>query len=178
LPKQLSEEGEGKYEWYKRERYQDSEDMMTKYTTIMSAYGRNCQPPINFKFGGTVANTLDAHRIIQNVQENKGEGAARKVVDSLYQQYFEQEKHPAAPETLTTALTHAGIPEAEAKALVDDESEGLQDVKMLIRDQAQNGIDAVPHVVFEGKRRDITLTGAKEIDQYIKTMEKVVKESS
>jgi predicted DsbA family dithiol-disulfide isomerase len=51
---EASKEGEGKYEWYKREKYQDSEDLMKKYIVVMSAYGRACDPPIKFKFGGTV----------------------------------------------------------------------------------------------------------------------------
>ncbi len=48
---------------------------------------------------------------------------------------------------------------------------------MLIREQAGNGIDSVPYVVIEGKRRDITLVGAKEVDEYVKEFEKVAKES-
>ena len=36
---------------------------------------------------------------------------------------------------------------------------------------------AVPYVVLEGKRRDFTLEGAKEVDEYLKEFEKVVKES-
>ena len=48
---------------------------------------------------------------------------------------------------------------------------------MLIREQASNGVDSVPYVVLEGKRRDITLAGAKEVDEYVKELEKVAKES-
>lgn len=181
MPYQLypeaSKEGEGKYEWYKRERYQDSEDLMKKYVTVMSAYGRACNPPIQFKFGGQVANTLDAHRVIQHFQEEKGEQVVRKIIDSLYAQYFEQERHPSSTETLVKACTDAGIAEEEAKAFVEDQYEGLQEVNMLVMQQAQNGIDAVPNVVFEGKRRDFTLTGAKEVEEYIKVMDNVVKES-
>ena len=64
----------------------------------------------------------------------------------------------------------------EAKAFIEDESEGLMDVKMLIREQAGNGIDSVPHVAIEGKRRDFTLEGAKEVEEYVKAMENVAKE--
>lgn len=95
---------------------------------------------------------------------------------ALYSQYFENEKHPSSLETLLTATTAADIPEADAKAFIEDEYEGLQDVKMLIREQAGNGVDAVPHVVIEGKRRDITLTGAKEVEEYLKALERVMKE--
>ena len=60
---------------------------------------------------------------------------------------------------------------------IGDEREGLQDVKMLIREQAQNGVDAVPNITFEGRRRDLTLVGAKEVDEYVKTLEQILKES-
>lgn len=36
---------------------------------------------------------------------------------------------------------------------------------------------AVPYIVIEGKRRDFTLQGAKEVDEYLKEFEKVVKEA-
>lgn len=61
---------------------------------------------------------------------------------------------------------------------MQDESEGLMEVKMLIREQAGNGVDAVPYIVVEGRRRDLTLEGAREVDEYVKTLEKVIKESS
>lgn len=95
----------------------------------------------------------------------------------MYSQYFENEKHPSSAETLLKATADAGISEAEARAFIEDEYEGLQDVKMLIREQAGNGVDAVPYVVIEGKRRDFTLQGAKEVEEYVKTLEQVIKES-
>jgi len=95
----------------------------------------------------------------------------------LYSQYFENERHPSSPETLLKATTDAGISESEAKPFIGDEYDGLMDVKMLVREQAGNGIDAVPYIVVEGRRRDFTLQGAKEIDEYVKTLEQVIKES-
>lgn len=96
---------------------------------------------------------------------------------ALYSQYFENEKHPSAPETLLKAATDAGIPENEAKKFVEDEDEGLADVRMAIREQQSNGVDAVPYVVIEGKRRDFTLQGAKEVEEYIKMFNQVIKEA-
>lgn len=97
---------------------------------------------------------------------------------ALYVQYFENEKHPSADETLLQATTEAGIPDSEAKAVVEDKNEGLIDVKMLIREQAGNGVDSVPTITFEGRKRDITVVGAKEVEEYLKTMEQIVKESA
>ena len=179
LPYQLnpdaSKEGEDKYEWYKKSKYGDSEDKMKMYVTLMTAYG--VIAGINYKFGGTVANTMNAHRVIQHFQEEKGPEVADKIINSLYSQYFENEKHPSAEATLLKATTDAGIPESEAKPFIEDESEGMLDTKMLVREQAGNGVDSVPYVVFEGKRRDITLIGAKEVEEYEKALEQIVKES-
>ncbi|KAG9523829.1 thioredoxin-like protein, partial [Aureobasidium melanogenum] len=179
LPYQLypnaPQEGEDKYAWYRDARFNADEEHMRKYVVLMTAYGK--AEGIAYKFGGRVGNTLQAHRVIQLVQENKGSDAAEKVVDSLYRQYFEEEQHPSSKETLLEALKEAGLGETEAKKMVEDEDEGLMDVKMLIREQAGNGVDAVPYVVFEGKRRDFTLEGCKEVDEYVKVLQQVAKES-
>lgn len=179
MPYQLypeaSKEGEDKYEWYKKSKYGNSEDKMKMYTTLMTAYGVSAG--INYKFGGTVANTLNAHRIIQHFQESSGPEAANKIVNSLYRQYFEEEKHPSTDATLLEACKEAGVDEKEAKEVVGDESEGLMEVKSLIREQAGNGIDSVPFIIFEGRRRDITLQGAQEVEDYVKALNQIVKES-
>jgi hypothetical protein len=59
----------------------------------------------------------------------------------------------------------------KTKAFIEDEHEELPEVKMLIREQAANGVDAAPHIVIEGRKRDITLTRAKEVDQYVRALE-------
>jgi len=164
-----------KHTWYRRSRYGDSEEKMTLYTTLMSAYG--VAEGIDFKFGGTMSNTLPAHRVIGYFQEEEGCETAERIVDGLYRLYFEEERDPSSKETLLEALAAAGIDEVEAKRVVEDEDEGLMDVKMLIQEQTGNGIDAVPYVVVEGKRRDFTLVGAKEVSEYVKTLEQCIKES-
>ncbi|KAF4555712.1 Hypothetical protein D9617_2g056750 [Elsinoe fawcettii] len=172
---EASREGEDKYEWYRKSRYGDTEEKMKMYTTLMSAYG--IAEGIDFKFGGTMANTIQAHRVIQHFQEKQGPETADKIVNALYRRFFEEEKHPASKETLLAAAVEAGVSEAEAKAFIDDEDEELPDTKMLIREQAGNGIDSVPYIVVEGKRRDFTIIGAKEVDEYVKTLNQCLKES-
>ena len=172
---EASKEGEDRYEWYKKSRYGHSADKMKMYTTLMTAYGVSAG--IDFKFGGTVANTMDAHRVIQHFQEEKGPETADKIINSLYSQFFENEQHPSTDDTLLKAITDAGVPESEAKPFIEDKSDGLMDTKMLIREQAGNGVDSVPYIVIEGKRRDITLVGAKEVEEYEKALAQIAKES-
>ncbi|KAJ9501062.1 hypothetical protein H2202_003620 [Exophiala xenobiotica] len=177
---EASKEGEDKYDWYKKSRYGDTDDKLKMYTTLMTAYGESAG--IKFKFGGTMANTLDAHRVIQHFQEEKGAETADKIINSylcqaLYSQFFENERNPSSQETLLKATSDAGISEDEAKAVIEDQNEGLMDVKALIREQASNGVDSVPTIIFEGKRRDFTLIGAKDVEEYEKVLHQVAKES-
>lgn len=180
MPYQLfpeaSQEGEDKFAWYKKSKYGDSDEKMNMYVRLMSSYGAG--EGIHYKFGGTVANTMHAHRLIQHFQEEKGTDVADKIVNSLYRQYFEEEQHPSADATLLRAAIDAGIDESEARTFIEDRDEGLMEVKMLVREQASNQIDAVPYIVIEGKRRDIQLEGAKEVNEYLNALNKVIKESS
>ena len=99
-------------------------------------------------------------------------------MQALYNQYFTLEAHPSAPTTLLRAALEAGVEQAAAEAFVGDEYEALPETKMLIREQASNGVDSVPYVVFEGKKRDFTVEGAKEVEDYVKQMEAVAKEAA
>lgn len=46
---------------------------------LMTAYGRNCG--IEFKYGGLVANTIDAHRVIRHFQEKGGPECADAIIN-------------------------------------------------------------------------------------------------
>ena len=129
------------YPRYKTTKYSNSEEQMKKYTTLMSAYGVGVG--IDFKFHGMVANTLSAHRLIQHFQEEMGPETADKIVNSLYKQYFEEEAHPAAPTTLLRAALDGGVERSTAEAFVGDDYEALPETKLLIREQASNGIEYV-----------------------------------
>lgn len=52
------------------------------------------------------------------------------------------------------------------------------DVKMLIQEQKGNGVDTVPYLVIEGRKRDVTIQGAKEVDDYVKALQRVIKENA
>jgi predicted DsbA family dithiol-disulfide isomerase len=173
----FSASGEDKYEWYKREKYNNSEERMQMYIDYMTALGKDDNIAFDLN-GGTIANTLHAHRILQYLQNNKSPGHALTALDSLYTQYFAQRAHPSAPETLRKACVAAGLTEAESKSLVENDSEELIETKMAIREQVGNAVDSVPYVVFEGRRRDFTLIGAKSMAEYTKTMMQVEKEAS
>lgn len=83
MPYQLypkfSQEGEDKFEWHMKEKYNGSKEKMVYYTTTMRSHG--AQVGVKFKFSGTIANTFEAHRTIQYFQEEKGPEVADKIVN-------------------------------------------------------------------------------------------------
>lgn len=169
-------EGADKYAWYRDTKYDGSEERMQAYTQLMASYG--AEAGINFSFGGTMANTLEAHAVVQRVQEEKGPEVAGWVVDALYRAYFEEEKHPTSVETLVAACEGAGIEKGEAERLVGEAREdGLRETKSMMLEQKMDGVDSVPTIRIEGRRRDITLVGAKSVDEYVKALVTVAKES-
>ncbi|PKS07789.1 hypothetical protein jhhlp_006397 [Lomentospora prolificans] len=131
---------------------------------------------INFRYGGVMANTLPAHRVLQQVQKQKGPEKAWDVLGQLYRRYFEEEQSPSAPETLEAACLGAGLEEGYVKDLVGGD-EGTEEVKKMFVEQRFEGISAVPHIVLEGKRRDLKLVGAREVDEYVKALQTIIKES-
>lgn len=164
-----------KQEWYLHNKHNDNPDAQKIFQAHMASLAEPLGVAINFN--GEMANTLHAHRVIQIVQEENGAEAANRLVDALYRKYFTEAKHPSASETLVEACVEAGVGEEEAKKLVEDQERGERDVKQQMRMIAMD-VDAVPVVMFEGKRRDITLTGAKEVADYVKALETVTKEST
>ncbi|OAQ74836.1 dsba oxidoreductase protein [Purpureocillium lilacinum] len=182
--------------WSLREKHMGNEDAQRAYQAHMRALAEPLGlPPL--RFDGPTGNTLQAHRLIQLVQggsddsddddadaagavaEYGGPDAAARLVEGLYRRYFAEGAHPASEETLLAVLVKdVGLSEDLARRLVAGEQreEGLAEVKMRAREVARD-VDAVPTVVIEGRRRDLTLTGAKEVADYVKALQTIIKES-
>lgn len=164
-----------KDEWYLHNKHMDNSDGQAAYkahmTSLFQPFG------IQLNFNGQMGNTLNTHRVIQYFQDKKGPDVANKLVDALYKRYFTEARHPSKDDTLVESCLEAGISEKEAKEVVEDKSKGEKVAKERLRSVAMD-VDAVPVVTVEGKRRDMTLTGAKQVVEYIKAMETVIKESS
>lgn len=138
---------------------------------------------------GAVQSSLPALATIWYVQDDLLEGnpgASDKIsrlVDEIYASYFRHGNSPSSSDALAKAVLAAGLDngkgEARAKEIVEDavSYSGMRQAQNKIREVQGNGIDAVPVVMVEGRRRDITLVGAKEVSEYVKAFEMVAKES-
>jgi predicted DsbA family dithiol-disulfide isomerase len=150
---------------------------MDTYTAHMASLGAAENITIDMS-GGTIANSLPAVRILLYLQSTVSPAAACAALTSLYDAYFGRHKHPSSADTLREACVAAGLDDAEAERVVGDADLGLREAETAVRRQADDGVDAVPWVVVEGRRRDFTLVGAKEVGEYLKALESVVKEAA
>ncbi|KAI7917181.1 hypothetical protein M0657_007809 [Pyricularia oryzae] len=170
LPYQLqpafpADEERDRRSWLSELHHGGSEEATAAFAEKMAALG--AEDGIAFKSlsDGVVANTLEAHRVLHCLQEPKsarGEGAVEpsKFVDSI----------------LMLACKAAGVSDETAAGIVDGD-EGLAEVQILMREQKMNGVDSVPYVVFEGRKRDFTLVGARSVEEYGKTLANIARES-
>ncbi|KAH8200931.1 hypothetical protein TruAng_004869 [Truncatella angustata] len=188
--------GEVKREWYTHEKYNSDPAKFKLYETVMDSYAT----ALNFKFNwdGQVANTVDAHRVIQIFQgtaeqfednpvvfedgqksrEKYGPETANRILAALYRQYFEEGKHPSSDATLLAACQEAGVEEVDARRVVVEERDmGRREIGQMVKMAGIDGVDSVPTIIFEGRRRDLTLVGAKEVEEYEKALATIVKES-
>ncbi|KAM0420867.1 hypothetical protein ACHAPT_011397 [Fusarium lateritium] len=146
---------------------------------LFQAHMLSLAEPLNtpLAFTGPTGNSFPAHRVIQQVQDAFGADTANKLVDAVFRLYFAEGRHPGADEMLIEACVEAGVHEKEAKSLVEDKEKGERETKEKIRSIGMD-IDAVPTVIVEGRKRDLTLTGLKEVAEYVKALETITKEST
>lgn len=163
-----------KKEWYLHNMHLDNADAQKAYERHMTELFKPLDITLNFD--GTLGNTFQAHRVIQHFQDVKDPETVSRLVNAIFMRYLTEAKHPAADETLIESCIEAGIGEDEARTVVKDKGLDEAEVKQKIREISLD-YDAVPVVMFEGKRRDITVRGAKDVTDYIKAMETVIKES-
>lgn len=107
------------------------------------------QVGINFGFGGRTGNTRDSHRLIQ-LGKTKGEAQQTKVVEQLFNSYFEENEDITDREVLIKRGTQAGLDEKEVRDWIENEKGGEEVDKEVAK--AQSGfIGGVPNFTINGK---------------------------
>ncbi|KAF4991214.1 hypothetical protein FGRMN_7976 [Fusarium graminum] len=158
-----------------KEKHNDNREAQKLFEEHMLSLAQPLNIPIAFV--GPTGNSFPSHRVIQQVQESHGVEVTNKLVDAVFKLYFAEGKHPGSDDMLVEACLEAGLNETEARSLIEDKKKGERETKEMIRSVGMD-IDAVPTVIIEGRRRDLTITGLKEVSEYVKAMETITKEST
>jgi predicted DsbA family dithiol-disulfide isomerase len=95
-------------------------------------------------------NTLDAHRLIAWVQQRGDANATDLLLERLFSAYFIEGRVLSDREELVHIASDAGLPEDQARSLLDSAAE-LSDVEAEDREARAVGIGGVPFFIFNGK---------------------------
>jgi predicted DsbA family dithiol-disulfide isomerase len=104
------------------------------------------QVGIDFNFGGRTGNTRDSHRMIQ-LAKTKGEGMQTKVVEQLFNAYFEVNEDITDREVLIKRGVAAGLDEAEAREWMEGSKGGPEVDKEVVQAQ-EKFISGVPNFTY------------------------------
>ncbi|KAI9670480.1 MAG: hypothetical protein M1817_004347 [Caeruleum heppii] len=123
---------------------------------------------INFKFGGKTGNTRDSHRLIQ-LGKSKSPDVQTKVVEALFEAYFETEQDITSRAVLQAAGVKAGLAEDEVASWLESDKGGPQVDEEVGR--AQSGlISGVPHFTIQDRYE---VSGAQDPQAFVQIFERV-----
>mmetsp|Transcript_14228 Transcript_14228/g.21705 ORF Transcript_14228/g.21705 Transcript_14228/m.21705 type:complete len:141 (-) Transcript_14228:186-608(-) len=119
---------------------------------------------INFSYEGNIGNTFDSHRLIWKAREEGGSELQDRMVESLFQAYFEEEKSLGDVRVLKDCAKRAGMSTDVAEALLDGDM-GSEEVK---QEQGEGRskwkCQGVPLFVIDNK---LTLSGAQPPEEFL-----------
>jgi len=107
------------------------------------------QVGINFAFGGRTGNTRDSHRLIQ-LGKTKGPEMETKVVESLFNSYFESEEDITSQEVLIKRGVKAGLEEREVREWMES-GKGGEEVDKEVAQAQRKFITGVPNFTINGR---------------------------
>ncbi|KAM3414367.1 hypothetical protein BST61_g11011 [Cercospora zeina] len=123
---------------------------------------------IDFKFGGKTGNTRDSHRLIQ-LGLTKGKEQQTRVVEQLFNSYFENEEDITEREVLIARGVKAGLPEHEVREWLESDKGGPEVDKEVAK--AQSGfISGVPNFTVNGQYE---VQGAEEPAAFLQIFDEI-----
>ncbi|KAI5199966.1 thioredoxin-like protein [Aureobasidium subglaciale] len=125
---------------------------------------------INFAYGGKTGNTRDSHRLVQ-LAKLKGEETQTKVMEKLFNAYFEENEDITDHAVLTKAGVGGGLEEEEVKEWLASDKGGPE-VDREVAAAQRRFISGVPHFTIQGKYE---VGGAEEPATFLRIFDEVKK---
>jgi predicted DsbA family dithiol-disulfide isomerase len=120
-----------------------------------------------------IYNTRDAHRLLHWADEAFGGAVQRTLKLALLKAYFTDGRNVSDRAVLLEVATTAGLPEAEAKAVLDSDRYAAEVQAAEAQVQAQ-GIHAVPAIVVNQRH---LIQGGQSIEVFEKLLRQVLSEA-
>lgn len=104
----------------KEKMYQERFGVANTATMMARLQGVGAAVGIKFSLGGNTGNTLQSHRLVEMALEKGGSSLQNKVIESIFQSYFEEEGDVTDSSTLVACAKRAGMSgDAVASMLAD-----------------------------------------------------------
>jgi predicted DsbA family dithiol-disulfide isomerase len=137
-------------------------------TAQVTAMGK--EEGLNFNFEKTaVANTKRSHRLLHL---SKACNCQNELKEQLFKVYFEEGKNIDDFETLLHCAEHVGIPQAEAKRVLDAH-EFEEEIDQDVYESRLIGVQGVPFFVFD---RKYGISGAQKDEVFDQTLQQALQE--
>ena len=134
---------------------------------------------INFSyFGGITANTVDSLRLVAYALEEAGEESQNILVESLFREYFENERNLGDKVVLLDAAVEAGLKYSDTFEFLGT-SKGREEVRQQINYwKSKYQMSGVPFFVFSDatETQVTTLNGAHESKEIVTLVKHLVAE--
>lgn len=126
---------------------------------------------INFSYGGSIRNTYSSHRLVEKAWEEGGEKLQTRVVEKLFEGYFENEKDIGDHAWLAEVAVGCDLFEKKEEALDFLKSDELKkETCDEIRKAQSMGISGVPFTVINDK---YAVSGAQEPQAFVDVFRKI-----
>jgi predicted DsbA family dithiol-disulfide isomerase len=112
-----------------------------------------------------VANSLDAHRVIQLA---KSQGLGDAMEERLFKAYFSEGKSIGDHATLIELARDAGLAERDVESVLGDPNRFLAEVRADIREAQELGVTGVPFFVLD---RKYAISGAQDVSVFQRALE-------
>ena len=123
---------------------------------------------IDFKSGGKIGSTRDAHRLIY-LSQTKSPQVQGTLVEKLFEAYHELEKDISSTDVLRELAIDAGLNVSEVGEWLNS-SLGAESVDTEALKNRERGVSGVPIFVIQGVHR---VDGARDVQEFLEIFIKV-----
>jgi predicted DsbA family dithiol-disulfide isomerase len=143
-----------------------SSEQVTAMTLRVTQIGRSVG--INFKSGGKIGSTRDAHRLIR-LSQTKSSNVQKALVDKLFEAYHELEKDISSQHVLREIAIDAGLDGPDVDECLNSSlgGDGVDDEALKNREMVNSG---VPTFIIQGVHR---VDGAQDPQEFLEIFIKV-----
>lgn len=160
----------------KMERYKSKfGDRFLTMIPTMQKVGRGLTPPVEFSYGGLVANTLASHVLLEAALAEGGPALQDRVIERFFSHYFEKEGNLGDRVALVRMAADAGMDAGKAAALLEVGSAAATSARAAVVKSEQAcrtryRITGVPFFIIDDS---VAISGAQEPEAFLDVFAKL-----